>query len=608
MTLRARLFALTAGAIAATVVLVTWTVSTSARRSFAALDAQRTAALVAQFRRAFAAEGDQVALRMDRMAASDAVARIAADIGRSRTPYAQHVPDVDAAGQLAVAQGLDFLDIVADDGTIVSSAHWAARFGYRHPWATAASAASRDAGAALETVSLPDGTALGLLAVRAVPIGDRRLLFVGGRRLDEKFLQSLALPPGMRVLLYTGASVPGRAHGSLIDATGHAPASAPFDPLIARVRQSGQESAETIVWPEGSESFDAIPLAGRDRTILGVLLVGSSGDEVAALVGRIRWAGIGFGALGILFGFVVSYFVSARVTRPVERLAAAARTVGAGDWGRGGDPGGINVEIDDVAAASEIKELARAFETMTRQLVDQRDRLVQAERVAAWRELARRLAHELKNPLFPLRVTIDNLRRARSLAPAEFDEVFDESVSALTTGLQNLNTVVARFSDFARMPTPEFSQISLNGIIEEALSVFRAQLTAPGRAAIALTVDLDSNVGLVRVDADQIGRAIQNLLLNAIDAMPQGGELRVRSRRDGDVVHIDVADTGEGLTAEERDRLFTPYYTTKQHGTGLGLAIVQSVVADHSGKIRVDSEAGKGTIFHIELPGGNNAD
>ena len=489
---------------------------------------------------------------------------------------------MNEAQPLASAQGLDFLDIVADDGTIVSSAEWPARFGYRHPWAAAASIA-RD-GAVLEAIAVPEGTALGLIAVRSVPIRDRRLVLVGGRRLDEQFLQSLTLPPGMRVLLYRNVE-PELSRQQLIDASGHAPPAAPLDPLIARVRQSAQEGAETI---------DAIPLAGRDRKTLGVLLVGSSGREVAALVGQIRWTGVAFGALGILFGFAVSYLVSARVTRPVEQLAEAARTVGSGDW---------NVEIDEVAAAAEIKELARAFETMTRQLVDQRDRLVQAERVAAWRELARRLAHELKNPLFPLRVTIDNLRPARSLAPSEFDEVFDESVSALTTGLQNLNTVVARFSDFARMPTPEFASAALNAIVEQAVGVIRAQLTAPGRTAIALAVDLDPGVGTVRVDADQIGRAIQNLLLNAIDAMPNGGELRVHTTRAGGIVRVDVADTGEGLTVEERERLFTPYYTTKQHGTGLGLAIVQSVVADHSGKIWVESERGKGTIIHVELPG-----
>jgi len=590
MSLRARLFALVSGVITVTVVLVTWTVSSSARTSFAVLDAQRTAALVAEFRRAFAAEGDQVGLRIDRIASSEAVARLAADVARSRASYAQYV---DEARPLADAQGLNFLDIVTEDGTIVSSAEWSARFGYRYPSAGLLSAAAREGGATLEAVALPESTALGLIAVRPVPIGDRRLLLSGGRALDEKFIQSLTMPPGMRVLLYRNVE-PELSRRQLIDATGHAPPSAPLDPLIARVRQSGQESSETIAWPEGPESFDAIPLIGRDRKVLGVVLVGRSSEELAALVNRIRWAGVVFGALGIVFGLVFSYVVSTRVTRPVEQLAAAARTVGSGDW---------NVEIDEMAASAEIKALAHAFDAMTRQLVDQRDRLVQAERVAAWRELARRLAHELKNPLFPLRLTVDNLRRARSLAPAEFDEVFNESVAALTVGLQNLNTVVARFSDFAKMPTPTFSRVALNGVVEQAIAVFRAQLTAPGRAAIALTVDCDPAVGSVSADADQIGRAVQNLLLNAIDAMPRGGELKVRTRRDGNVVRIDVADTGEGLTAEERERLFTPYYTTKQHGTGLGLAIVQSVVADHSGKIWVESEPRRGTIFHIEMPG-----
>jgi signal transduction histidine kinase len=589
MTLRTRLFALVAGAIAATVVLVTWTVSSSARRSFAALDAQRTAAMVAQFRNAFANEGDQVGVRMDRIAGSEPVAHLAADLGRARASYTQFI---DEAGPLAAAQGLDFLDIVADDGTIVSSAHWPARFGIRHPWAMAAARTAHDGSASLEVIETPGGPALGLMAIRSIPIGERRLIFAGGRRLDESFLQSLTPPPGMRVLLYRNVE-PEVSRQQLVDAGGHAPPSAPLDPLIARVRQSGEPSTDMIAWPEGDESFNAIPLLGRDRKVLGVLLVGSSGQEVAALVNRIRWAGVGFGALGILFGFLVSYVVSTRVTRPVEQLAAAARTVGAGDW---------NVSVDQGAASAEIRDLARAFDTMTRQLVEQRDRLVQAERVAAWRELARRLAHELKNPLFPLRVTVDTLRRARTLPPEEFDAFFDESVASLTTGLQNLTTVVARFSDFARMPTPEFAPVALNGVVEQAVSVFRAQLTAPGRAPIALTVDLDPAVGTVRVDAEQIGRVVQNLLLNAIDAMPNGGDLHVRTSRADGRVRVDVSDTGEGLTAEEKERLFTPYYTTKQHGTGLGLAIVQSVVADHSGTIRVESERGRGSVFHIELP------
>src|SRR5262249_15184859 len=125
---------------------------------------------------------------------------------------------------------------------------------------------------------------------------------------------------------------------------------------------------------------------------------------------------------------------------------------------------------------------------------------------------------------------------------------------------------------------------------------------AGDRPAIGVTMDLDSSLASIQADAEQLGRAVTNLLLNAIDAMPKGGDLVVRTRRLDRGVRIEVSDTGEGLTAEERERLFTPSYTTKQHGTGLGLAIVQSVVADHHGKIWVDSEPGRGTTFHIELP------
>src|SRR5204862_3713691 len=113
----------------------------------------------------------------------------------------------------------------------------------------------------------------------------------------------------------------------------------------------------------------------------------------------------------------------------------------------------------------EIEELARAFTSMTNQLVEQRERLLQTERVAAWRELARRLAHELKNPLFPLRITVDNLRRARALSPGEFDEVLDESLTTLGTGLANLNTVITQFSDFSRMPPPHFAPVSVNDVV-----------------------------------------------------------------------------------------------------------------------------------------------
>ena len=582
MSLRNRLFALVSSVVLLTVVLVTLTVSASARRSFATLDAERTAALVEQFRREFANQGTQVAERVDRIARSDAVSRVAAS--RDAAPY------VNEAATLAAAQGLDVLDLAAADGTIVSSAESPARFGYRNGWITTQVANASPA--FLQTIELPEETTLALVAVRTLAGGAGNLYIAGGRRLDRKFLQSLVLAPGMRVLLYQNLQ-PEVSSRQLIAGGDDPPEAAPLEPLISRVVHSRQETKDTIEWPDGPETMDALPLTGRDGSVLGVLLVGSSGRELAALVSRIRWSGIAFGSVAIALGFVLAFVMSARVTRPVERLAGAARAVAEGDW---------DVHVDDVRTTGEIKVLADAFETMTRQLVDHRDRLVQAERVAAWRELARRLAHELKNPLFPLRITIDNLRRAKSLPQGEFDEVFDESLTTLQTGLGNLNTVIGRFSDFAKMPAPEFAQVPINEIVEQSASLFRAQLTSPRHPPVTLTLDLDPSLGAIRGDGEQLRRVVQNLLLNAIDAMPQGGALRIVTRRRDGVVRIDVADTGQGLSEEERRRLFTPYYTTKHHGTGLGLAIVQSVVADHAGKIWVDSDPGRGATFHIELP------
>jgi len=582
MSLRNKLFALVSSVVLLTVVLVTLTVSASARRSFATLDAERTAALVEQFRREFANQGTQVAERVDRIAQSDAVSRIAAS--RETAPY------VSEATALAAAQGLDVLDLATADGTTISSAEWPARFGYRNGWIT--TQVGDVPPAFLQVIELPEETALALVAVRALAGGAGNLYIAGGRRLDRKFLQSLVLAPGMRVLLYQNLQ-PEVSSRQLIAGGDDPPEAAPLEPLIARVVHSGQEAKDTIEWSDGPEAMDALPLTGRGGSVLGVLLVGSSGRELAALVSRIRWSGVAFGSLAIALGFVLAFVMSARVTRPVEQLAGAARAVADGDW---------DVHVDDLRTTGEIKVLADAFGTMTRQLVDHRDRLVQAERVAAWRELARRLAHELKNPLFPMRITIDNLRRAKSLPAGEFDEVFDESLTTLQTGLGNLNTVIGRFSDFAKMPAPEFAQVSVNEIVEQSASLFRAQLTSPGHPTVNLTLDLDPSLGAIRGDGEQLRRVVQNLLLNAIDAMPQGGALRIVTRQRDGVVRIDVADTGQGLSEEERRRLFTPYYTTKQHGTGLGLAIVQSVVADHAGKIWVDSDQGRGATFHIELP------
>ena len=152
------------------------------------------------------------------------------------------------------------------------------------------------------------------------------------------------------------------------------------------------------------------------------------------------------------------------------------------------------------------------------------------------------------------------------------------------------------------MPQPRLQRVQVNEVIRGVAQLFQAQLEAPGRAKISCELQLDPHVQPVAADAELLHRAISNLVLNAMDAMPQGGTLTLRTAGEDGKVRIEVADTGSGLTQEQCERIFTPYYTSKQHGTGLGLAIVQSVVSDHGGRIRVQSEPGRGTTFAIELP------
>jgi len=586
VTFRTRLLLVFAITIAGAVALIVGILSTSTERAFEQLDRQRAAALGEQFRREFAQRGEEVARAAERIAAPEAIAQTVIDVNRPQPDLSRHLNDASA---LAALQGLDFLELVAGDGTIVSSAPSTARYLYKESWLTEA-VDWKSQPAFLRREDLPDQTALVVEAVRAATVGDNRLFVVAGRRLDQTFLESLVLPAGMRVLLYRNLE-PAFSPQALNGAT---PSDAlKFEQLIDEVRKQNRAGTSEIQWtadPASAEVFDAIPLDSRENRPLAVLLIGSSRRQVVTLV-RFMWqVGLVVGAAGIFLALLVATWATARVTRPVKQLAQGASEVARGNW---------NARVE-IASHDEIGELAQAFNSMTGELSEQRDRLVQAERVAAWRELARRLAHELKNPLFPLQITVENLERAKREHPEQFEEVFRESTATLLAELANLKAIVGRFSDFARMPTPQFEAVPLNDLVRAMLKLFEAQLAGSG--SIELQADLDPNLPAIQADPEQIKRALQNLVLNAMDAMPGGGRLRICTRQYNSTVILEVSDTGQGLTKEECDRLFTPYYTTKQHGTGLGLAIVQSVVSDHGGTISVESQPGSGATFRIELP------
>lgn len=573
MTFRTKLLFISSFTVAGAVALVTGAVSVSTRRAFDRIDSERRQALLDQFRGELDAQSKEITRRVEVAAASRDVEQIAS--GNA---------EYDRAQTVAEGMSLDFLDVVKPDFSIISSAHWPARFGYQNNWQIALGDwTAKDV--FLTRIPLQDGSAVALIAVRHAPGGT---YVAGGRRLDSEFLKSLGLAPGMRALLWAPPD-------EIIDAQGSPSDPHKLDALIDQVRATGRQATGTVQWTadrNSAEAFLALPLLRAGR-LGGVLFAGTSLREQLGLERAILQTGSIVAASGVVIGALLGWWTTERITRPVERLAEGARAVAGGD---------LSARVE-VLSQDEIGELARAFNRMTEQLLEQRDRTIQAERVAAWRELARRLAHELKNPLFPLQITIENLKRSRERSsPPEFDEIFQESTSMLLAEFANLTSIIGRFSDFARMPPPRFEEVDLNSLVRGVMKLHDAALHKEGRPQIHTTLDLAEGEVRISADEDQLRRAIGNLVLNTLDAMPEGGTLRIGTAIHEDRVRIEVSDSGTGLTEEECARLFTPYYTTKHHGTGLGLAIVQSVVSDHHGKISVVSQSGQGATFIIDLP------
>src|ERR1700720_3528864 len=236
MSFRTKLLAFFMATLVAAVTLVAWGVSVYTRRAFEEFDRQRTDALVAQFRREYAQSGEEIAHRVQSIADSEATLRMAMDLNRPQADASQYYND---ARGIAQTQQLDFVDIVADDGTLISSSEWPARFGYKNDWVSAEPNWTSK-GAFLRRMDTPDAVDLGLLAVRTVRIGEKRLFLIGGQRLDQNFLATLVLPEGMRTLLYRNLEQ-GFVPSELTDPRGPASAAELCSRMIAEVQQNRRE-------------------------------------------------------------------------------------------------------------------------------------------------------------------------------------------------------------------------------------------------------------------------------------------------------------------------------------------------------------------------------
>ncbi|HEY6098314.1 MAG TPA: ATP-binding protein [Anaeromyxobacter sp.] len=569
MTLRAKLTLAFALFAAVPLAATFWPVSRALSR---ALEAEHAARLDAATR---AVEGELARL-------ADGSAAALADLARSEEAEAlarDHAAglsgpaeEADRAGAWAAARGLDVLSVTEPDGRVLSSAHLPGRAGDVDPELRALFASTPPARAVPRLVARagPEGvvTVVAFVSWSAVAAEGASLRVAGGRAVAAELAGRLAALTGGAIVIrgpdgaaLAEAAAPGADDGSA------------WRRLATRLGRVGGAAR-------------AIPLGPAESPIARIEVSLASEGLARARV-LVLLAFLGALAAGALAGAAVGHLLASRVTRPVEALQVAAARVAAGD---------LEARVG-VAATGEVGELVRAFDAMTTELALGRARLAQAERIAAWREVARRLAHEIKNPLTPIAMSVETLRDAHEKRRADFGEIFDEGTRAIAEEVRRLKRIVDEFSRFARLPAPERAPEAPDDLVASVLALFP-------EPPIGITVAREVEPGLPNVlaDRDQVLQVMLNLVRNALDAMPRGGRLGISARRAAGGVAFTVSDTGSGIAPGDLARVFEPYFTTKEGGTGLGLAIAHRIAEEHGGRLEASSPPGEGATFTLLLP------
>jgi len=332
-------------------------------------------------------------------------------------------------------------------------------------------------------------------------------------------------------------------------------------------------------------------LSDAEGTPVANLVTTLSDEGLEAQIRELQQGFLGVGAIAALFALIFGLTMAGRVAGPLRDLESAAARVAGGDF---------ETEIK-VRHGGEIGAALRAFNEMTRTLQETRSRMLRAERVAAWREIARRIAHEIKNPLSPIQVSIETMRKTKAKRHPDFDEIFEESTLAILEEVARLKHIVLEFSRFARLPRPKLESVQMSELIEHVVHL---------HAGDDIEVDFRPPPSLpatVRADREQLTQVLLNLVQNGMDAARvkhgrEGGRVTIELREGAERILVRIADNGPGIAPAERERIFEPYFTTKSHGTGLGLAIVLRIIEEHQGSIELGDGPSGGLAFEIELP------
>ena len=290
----------------------------------------------------------------------------------------------------------------------------------------------------------------------------------------------------------------------------------------------------------------------------------------------------------ILISIAVSIVLSRSIAKPVLDLADAAKSVASGNF---------NIQLER-KSPDELSLLFQSFNQMVSQLDESRKILYQTQKLEAWREMAKKLVHEIKNPLTPIKLSAERIRKRYTENHPDIENIVITGSETIIEGVNVLMRILSEFSKFARLPNMRAEFESLNPVIEDCINFFH------GHEGVTFHFDLDTSIPDTYFDKMLLRQALTNLIQNAIDAVENNGNIYVASTlmRDSDVIRISIRDDGVGIREEDREKIFEPTFSTKEKGTGLGLTIVEKIILEHHGKVYLNSTPDKGSELIVELP------
>ena len=500
----------------------------------------------------------------------------------ARDPQLKRLVLLPGSGELELRQyladqrfllGLDYL-VVTDTSGIVLGDAAAVTAGRSAPLGAEHLPPRTDDGLAMTGLLATGGLALDTRA--GIPYLDRRAGVVrGGVRVDSTFLARWQRTSGLELVLRD-------PRGSVVATTlrgGLAPRPRMADTTVGVAKLGGRS------W----FTREADLQLGAHDGVAGHLTALASTAAADDAIRVLRTTALLLAVLSIVLAIVLGIVWSHQVAQPVVRLAGFSERIARGEW----------EEPLTLESMRELQTLVDALERMRTDLKRYRDHLRAGERQAAYGQMARKVAHEIKNPLTPIAISVQGLQRAyASQAPADFGATLDDAVRTVSEEIQRLKTLLQEFSDLGRFPPARPVRFVLGDLLGELRTLYEHEVSA-GR----LSFESPAAVLPLVADRDQLRQVLLNLIQNGLDATAEpGGRVRVSAMRRDDAIRLSVRDDGPGLSEEQRAQLFVPGFTTKAHGNGLGLTIVERIIAEHRGSVEVDSAPGRGTTFEIRLP------